>query len=73
MSSPLTIAHNLSKEEIRNKIKNAFDIHGLKRAPYEFAVTTLPIGEQVESENFAKLYYDTVNNKVIVYPLISPS
>lgn len=71
---PLTITHKFSRDEIRSKIKNAFDIHGLKHVPFEFAVTpTATIGEQVESDNFAKLYQDTANNTPMVYPLISPS
>jgi len=71
---PLTITHKFSRDEIRNKIKNAFEIHDLKETPFEFAVTpTSMIGEQVESDNFARLYQDTVNNMSIVYPLVSPS
>lgn len=71
---PLTITHKLSRDEIRTKIKNAFEMHGFKKIPFEFAVTpTSMIGEQVESDNFAKLAQDTVNNISLVYPLISPS
>ena len=71
---PLTITHKFSRDEIRNKIKNAFEIHDLKETPFEFAVTpTSMIGEQVESDNFARLYQDTINNMSIVYPLVSPS
>jgi len=71
---PLTITNKFSKEEIRHKIKNAFDTHGLKDMPFEFAVTpTSMIGEQIVSDNFTRLYRDTINNKTFVYPLISPS
>jgi two-component system phosphate regulon sensor histidine kinase PhoR len=71
---PLTITHKFSRDEIRNKIKNAFEIHDLKETPFEFAVTpTSMIGEQIQSDNFARLYQDTVNNMSIVYPLVSPS
>lgn len=71
---PLTITNKFSSEEIRNKIKNAFEKHGLKDLPFEFAVTpTSMIGEQIVSENFTKLYQDTINNKTFVYPLIAPS
>jgi len=70
----LTITHKFSRDEIRNKIKNAFEIHDIKEVPFEFAVTpTSMIGEQVQSDNFARLYQDTVNNMSIVYPLVSPS
>ncbi|HUS01734.1 MAG TPA: HAMP domain-containing sensor histidine kinase [Chitinophagaceae bacterium] len=71
---PLTITHKFSRDEIRSTIQNAFDIHGLKKISFEFAVTpTSMIGEQVESDNFARLYQDTAKNKTLVYPLISPS
>ena len=71
---PLTITHKLSRDEIRNKIKNAFQFHDLKEIPFEFAVTpTSMIGEQVESDNYARIYQDTVNNVSFVYPLISPT
>lgn len=71
---PLTITHKFSRDEIRSKIKNAFEIHGRKDLPFEFAVTpTATIGEQVESDNFARLYQDTANNMPLVYPLVSPS
>lgn len=70
--SLLTITHSFSRDEIRSKIKSAFEMHGLKEIPFEFAVGPI-IGEQVLSDNFARLYQDTAKNKSIVYPLISPS
>jgi len=71
---PLTITHKFSREEIRAKIKNAFEVHQLKDISFEFAITpTSMIGEQVESDNFSRLYQDSINNKPLVYPLISPS
>jgi len=71
---PLTITHKFSRDEIRTTIKNAFQIHGLKEIPFEFAIGPISmIGEQILSDNFARLYEDTAKNKSIVYPLISPS
>jgi two-component system phosphate regulon sensor histidine kinase PhoR len=71
---PLTITHKFSRDEIRSTIQSAFDKHDLKKIPFEFAVTpTSMIGEQVESDNFARLYQDSSKNKTLVYPLISPS
>ena len=70
----LTITHRLSKDEIRTTIKNAFEQHNFKNVPFEFAITpTSMIGEQVQSDNFVKLYRDSVNNLVFVYPLASPA
>lgn len=68
-----TIANKFSRDEIHSKIKNAFDKHSLKKIPFEFAITpTSMIGEQVISDNFVRLYQDTVNNLAITYPMISP-
>ena len=69
-----TITNKFSRDEIHSKIKNAFEKHGLKKIPFEFAITpTSMIGEQVVSDNFVRLYQDTVNNLQITYPMISPS
>lgn len=71
---PLTITHKFSRDEIRSTIQNAFEMHDLKKVPFEFAVTpTSMIGEQLESDNFGRFYQDTAKNKTFVYPLISPS
>lgn len=70
--TPLTITHSFSREEIRDKLKSAFDMHGLNEIPFEFAVGPI-IGEQLLSDNFARANQDSANNKSIVYPLISPS
>src|SRR5450759_307201 len=71
---PLTITHKFSRDEIRTTIKNAFQIHGLKETPFEVAIGPISmIGEQILSDNFARLNEDTAKNKSIVYPLISPS
>lgn len=71
---PPTITHKFSKDEIRSTIQNAFERHGLKDIPFEFAVTpTSTIGEEIQSENFSNLYADTVNNKTFVYNLESPT
>ena len=71
---PPTITHKLSREEIRNTIKNAFEKHEMKNVPFEFAITpTSMMGEELQSENFSKLYLDTINNKTFVYRLESPS
>ena len=41
--------------------------------PFEFAITPLSlIGEEVQSENFYKLYVDSANNKMQVIQLESP-
>ena len=71
---PPTISHQLSRDEIRRTIKNAFVKHDMKDVPFEFAITpTSMIGEDLLSENYFKLSQDTINNKMFVLRLESPS
>ena len=68
-----TIVKRYSKDEIKGIIRAAFDKKGLKKVPFEFAIipTTL-MGEEIQSENFFKLYSDSTNNKMHVIQLESP-
>jgi two-component system, OmpR family, phosphate regulon sensor histidine kinase PhoR len=71
---PPTITQKFTRDEIKAIIKNAFDLHEMRDVPFEFAVTpTSMMGEEIQSENFSKLYADTINNKPFVIPLESPS
>lgn len=71
---PPTIIHKFSKDEIRTKIKNAFQNQLHENIPFEFAITTTSMmGEELQSEDFFKLYQDSSNNKTFVYALESPS
>ncbi|MEO6455880.1 MAG: HAMP domain-containing sensor histidine kinase [Ginsengibacter sp.] len=71
---PPTITHKFSRDEIRVKIKNAFQKQMHENLPFEFAITTTSMmGEELQSENFFKLYQDSTNNKTFVYALESPS
>ena len=71
---PPTIIHKLSRSQIGATIKNAFAKHDMKEIPFEFAITpTSMLGEDMQSENFAKLSQDTINNKTFVFRLESPS
>jgi two-component system, OmpR family, phosphate regulon sensor histidine kinase PhoR len=67
---PPSITRKYSREEIRDKIKKAFDKHELRNVPFEFAITTTSMmGADIQSENFYKLFIDTANNVRHVYPL----
>lgn len=69
-----TITQKYSRDEIRAIIRKAFDKQNLSRIPFEFAISsTSIIGDEIQSENFLKLYADTLNNNPIVVPLESPS
>src|SRR5258706_10630527 len=70
---PPTIAHKFSRDEIRAKIKNAFEKQMHKNLPFEFAITTTSMmGEELQSENFYALYQNSANNKTYAYALESP-
>ncbi|MDP4285890.1 MAG: HAMP domain-containing sensor histidine kinase [Bacteroidota bacterium] len=71
---PSTIAHKFSREEIRSRIKKAFEKNSIKNIDFEFAVTTTSmIGDDLQSKKFYQAYSDTVNNESFVYPLDAPS
>jgi hypothetical protein len=62
-----------SSDDIRAIIRKAFDKQGLKKIPFEFAISPLSlIGEEVQSENFYNLFIDSVNNRMQVIQLESP-
>ncbi len=69
-----TITQKYSRDDIRSIIRKAFDKQNLQKIPFEFAVSpTSLIGEEIQSENFYKLYADSANNKLHVIQLESPS
>jgi two-component system phosphate regulon sensor histidine kinase PhoR len=71
---PPTITHRFTRDEIRAKIRRAFDKQMHEQIPFEFAITTTSMmGEELQSENFFKLYQDSTNSKTFVYSLESPS
>ena len=78
MLKPVTIGQKFTVEEIQEKIQKAFLLNSLKDVKFEFAIATVsprgPLGYMERlSTNFLKLFEDTVKNKPIYYPLISPS
>lgn len=69
-----TIIQRYSIDEIKNIIQRAFDKHNQKNIPFEFAIgTTSIIGNEIQSENFYKLYSDSANNRVVAIPLEAAS
>ena len=71
---PSTVAHKFSREEIRSRIKKAFEKNNLKDVDFEFAITTTSmIGDDLQSRKFYEAYTDTANNTSFVYPLDAPS
>ncbi len=69
-----TITQRFSKDEIQNIIRRAFDKQqNLKTVPFEFAVgNTSIIGDEVQSENYFKLWSDSAHNNPLIIPLESP-
>ncbi len=71
---PSTIVHRFTREEIRDRIKKAFEKNNIKNVDFEFAITTTSmIGDDLQSKNFYEAYQDSVHNKSFVYPLESPT
>jgi two-component system, OmpR family, phosphate regulon sensor histidine kinase PhoR len=68
-----SIAHRFTREEIRARIKKAFDKNKIRDVDFEFAVTTTSmIGDELQSKNFYEAYQDSLHNRAFVYPLESP-
>ena len=68
-----TITQRFSVDDIRSIIRKAFDKQNLHKIPFEFAISPLSlVGEELQSENFYKLYADSIHNKMNVIPLESP-
>src|SRR5260221_13313344 len=64
-----TVIQRYSKDEIQQIIRKAFDKQNLRNVPFEFAITsTSIIADEVESDNFFKLYTDSINNRTHVVP-----
>jgi len=68
-----TITQKYSIDEIRAIILKAFDKQNLHKIPFEFAIFPLSlVGEEIQSENFYRLYADSANNRMHVIQLESP-
>lgn len=71
---PSTIVHRFTKEEIRAKIKKAFEKNNIKNVDFEFAITNMSlIGDDLQSKKYAEAYFDTVHNLQFVSPILSPN
>jgi len=71
---PSTIVHRYSREEIKAKIKKAFEKNDIKNIDFEFAIsTTSMIGDDLQSKKYAEAYMDTVHNLSFVYPIQIPN
>src|SRR5438874_751736 len=52
-----TVIQRYNKDEIQQIIRKAFDKQNLRNVPFEFAISsTSIIGDEIESDNFFKLY-----------------
>lgn len=71
---PSTIVHRYTREEIRAKIKKAFEKNNIKDIDFEFAVTTTSmIGDEIQSQNFYETYQDSMHNRSFIVPLQFPN
>ena len=73
-SFPATIVHRFSKEEIRERIKKAFEKNNLKSVDFEFAISTTSMTtDDLQSGKFFEYSLDTLHNLSVVYPIQAPS
>ncbi len=71
---PTTIVHKFTRDEIRDKIKKAFEKNNLKNVEFEFAITTTSmIGDDLQSQHYMESYLDTIHNLAVFYPIQAPS
>lgn len=73
ITRPISIADRYSREDIYKKIRDAFDKENLSRLNFEFAVTDNNDEIELQSGSFTKEYWDTVNNKQVLIPIIPES
>jgi two-component system phosphate regulon sensor histidine kinase PhoR len=65
-----TVSQRYSKDEIREIIRKAFEKQNLEKIPFEFAIgSTSLVVEEMQSDNFVRVYNDSANNKPVVVPL----
>ncbi len=71
---PSTIVHRYSREEIRDRIKKAFEKNDIKNVDFEFAITTTSmIGDDLQSKKYEEAYMDTIHNLSFVFPIQIPN
>jgi two-component system phosphate regulon sensor histidine kinase PhoR len=76
---PPTIAEKFTPEDINDKLRKSFNIHGLRDTKFEFAVSAdlgaTPISfrpPEIRSPNYFKELEDSVHNWAAYYPLQAP-
>lgn len=72
---PSTVASRYTEYEINERLRNSFNVHGLKNTPFEFAILNDAslLGFEMKSKGFGKLVEDTVKNKQFAYLIQAPS
>ncbi|MEO8414503.1 MAG: HAMP domain-containing sensor histidine kinase [Ginsengibacter sp.] len=67
---PSTIVHRFTREEIRARIKKAFEKNKIKDVDFEFAITTTSmIGDDLQSKRYMEASMDTIHNLSLVFPI----
>ena len=75
LMKPPTVAEKFTTAEINDKLRKAFNFHGLKDTKFEFGVSADVnlITYEKRSANFVAALEDTVNNLQLIYPLQASS
>ncbi|MES2372551.1 MAG: HAMP domain-containing sensor histidine kinase [Bacteroidota bacterium] len=67
---PISVEEKFTPKEVEDKIRKNFDKYNLKKLRFEFAVFTSNDEFEMGSKEFWKEYYDTLNNKRRLWPVI---
>jgi two-component system phosphate regulon sensor histidine kinase PhoR len=73
MTKPQTIEDRYTKDDVYKKLRDAFDKENLQRLQFEFAITDNNDEIELQSSSFTKAYWDTINNRQILIPIIPES
>jgi two-component system, OmpR family, phosphate regulon sensor histidine kinase PhoR len=71
--APPSITKKFTKDQIKSIIQKSFEKNDLDNTPFEFAITTTSlVGNEILSDNFYKLFVDTLHNVRHLVPLDEP-
>jgi two-component system phosphate regulon sensor histidine kinase PhoR len=65
-----SISEKFTQEDIKIKLRKALDSLGFKNIGFEFAIANANSEIELMSANFEKEYTDTINNKIVITPIL---
>jgi two-component system phosphate regulon sensor histidine kinase PhoR len=70
---PPTVEEKFSLQEVQQKLKTAFESRGLKNLRFEFAIINPTEEVEMNTKEFHKQFYDTLNHHWISMPIVPES